>query len=216
MAGLLQQGMNPQQPAQAQPQQAPPQQPPQQPQQEGQQRNPMAAPGEAKPMVGALVERLLTFLYEKGSDTVAQILEREGNISNLMGEILGMIMVTVYNGMAQKGKTIPPNVMVQAGMELSKAVGEMAMEMGRLPRENNAEAIESAFMLGLGKLGKNADQEAMSPEERQAYKQIVEALMSGREKAMGGGQPQGQPMQSPQQPQGPQGLMGGQPMNGGR
>jgi len=127
-----------------------------------------------------------------------------------------MIMVTVYNGMAQKGKTIPPNVMVQAGMELSKAVGEMAMEMGRLPRENNAEAIESAFMLGLGKLGKNADPEAMSPEERQAYKQIVEALMSGREKAMSGGQSQGQPMQGPQQPQGPQGLMGGQPMNGGR
>jgi len=210
MAGLLQQ---------AQPQQAPPQQPPQQapqqPQQEGQQRNPMASPGEAKPMVSALVERLLTFLYEKGADAVAQILEREGNIANLMGEILGMIMVTVYNGMAQKGKTIPPNVMVQAGMELSKAVGEMAMEMGRLPRENNAEAIESAFMLGLGKLGKNADQEAMSPEERQAYKQIVEALMSGREKAMSGGQPQDQPMQSPQQMEQPQsrqpsqGLMGG-------
>ena len=208
MAGLLQQ---------AQPQQAPPQQPPQQapqqPQQEGQQRNPMASPSEAQPMVSALVDRLLAFLYEKGADTVAQILEREGNIANLMGEILGMIMVTVYNGMAQKGKTIPPNVMVQAGMELSKAVGEMAMEMGRLPRENNAEAIESAFMLGLGKLGKNADQEAMSPEERQAYKQIVEALMSGREKAMGGGQTQGQPMQSPQQAQG---LMGGQSMNGGR
>jgi len=69
--------------------------------------------------------------------------------------------------------------------------------------------------LGLGKLGKNADQEAMSPEERQAYKQIVEALMSGREKAMSGGQPQDQPMQSPQQMEQPQsrqpsqGLMGG-------
>jgi len=53
----------------------------------------------------------------------------------------------------------------------------------------------------------------MSPEERQAYKQIVEALMSGREKAMSGGQSQGQTMQGPQQPQG---LMDGQSMSGGR
>ena len=180
----------------------------------------MASPEQAKPMVEALVERLLTFLYEDGAERVAGILQREGNIANLMGEVLGMVMVTTYNGMAEKGKTIPPNVMVQAGMELSKAIGEMAMEMGRLPRENNAEAIESAFMLGLGKLGKNADKSAMSQEERQAYKQIVEALMSGREKAMGGsaqpqGQAQGQPQSQPK-PQGPQGLMGGQPMTGGR
>jgi len=204
MAGLLQQGMNPQQ----QPQQ--PAQPPQQPtnqqapqQGQAQGAGPMAPPEQAKPMVGALVNRLLTFLYEEATDRVTEALNRDGNITQQMGEIIGMIMVTVYNAMAQQGKTIPPNVMVQAGMELSKAIGEMAQRMGRIPEGQDAEAIESAFMMGLGKLGKNAADGSMTPEQRQAYAQMVDALMKGREQAQGG--------QRPQQAQQP-----AQPMNGGQ
>lgn len=202
MAGLLQQGMTPQQPAQPEPE--PPSGEASARAEPG--RNPMAPPEQAKPMVKALVERLLTFLYEQGTEQVARVLQKDGNITNQMGKVLGMIMVTVYNAMAQQGKAIPPNVMVQAGMELAKAVGEMAMDLGRLQQGQDAEAIESAFMLGLGTLGKNAE---MSQEERQAYRQMIDALVKGRAQAGGAAAP------DRRQPAPPAGMIGGA-MGGGQ
>lgn len=212
MAGLLQQGMQ-------QPQQPPPQRQarqPRQPQQGQPQQQPQgenddrvnATPEKAGPQFEVLLEAMLGYLYGKGMDQVTQMLQQGDDITRRMGQVIGTVMVTTYNQMAKQGKTIPPNVMVRAGMELAKAVGEMAMQMGRLEKGDD-EPVEAAFMVGLGQFGKNASPKSMTPEQRQKYAQIVQALREGKRQSTGGQPPQGQsqPQQQPQQAQGQPGGM---------
>lgn len=199
MAGLLQQGMQPA-PQQA-PQGQPPQQPPQsgQPAQEGNDPRVNATPEEAGPQFEVLLEGMLGYLYGDGMQQAAQMLQQGDDITRRMGQVIGTVMVTTYNMIAQDGKTVPPNVMVRAGIELSKAVGEMAMEIGRLqPGED--EAIEAAFMLGLGLFGKTA--EGLEDAQRQRYSEMVTAIQDGKRETVQGQQPpqqqsQGQPTQQP-------------------
>lgn len=205
MAGLLQQGMQPapqQAPPQGQPMQGqPPQQPPQggQPAPEGNDPRVNAAPEEAGPQFEALLEGMLGYLYGDGMQQATQMLQQGDDITRRMGQVIGTVMVTTYNMIAQDGKTVPPNVMVRAGIELSKAVGEMAMEVGRL-QTGEDEAIEAAFMLGLGLFGKTA--EGLEDAQRQRYSEMVTAIQDGKRETMQGQQPpqqqpQGQPPQQP-------------------
>ncbi len=199
MVGLLQQGMQPA--PQQGPQGQPPQQPPQggQPVQEGNDPRVNATPEEAGPQFEALLEGMLGYLYGDGMQQATQMLQQGDDITRRMGQVIGTVMVTTYNMIAQDGKTVPPNVMVRAGIELSKAVGEMAMEVGRLqPGED--EAIEAAFMLGLGLFGKTA--EGLEDAQRQRYSEMVTAIQDGKRETMQGQQPpqqqsQGQPTQQP-------------------
>tara|TARA_R100001039_G_scaffold37557_1_gene36448 strand:- start:6793 stop:7383 length:591 start_codon:yes stop_codon:yes gene_type:complete len=183
------------------PQGQPPQQPPQggQPVQEGNDPRVNATPEEAGPQFEALLEGMLGYLYGDGMQQATQMLQQGDDITRRMGQVIGTVMVTTYNMIAQDGKTVPPNVMVRAGIELSKAVGEMAMEVGRLqPGED--EAIEAAFMLGLGLFGKTA--EGLEDAQRQRYSEMVTAIQDGKRETMQGQQPpqqqsQGQPTQQP-------------------
>ncbi|MFI8748774.1 hypothetical protein ACIGG6_02040 [Vreelandella lionensis] len=204
MAGLLQQGMQPapEQAPQGQPMQGqPPQQPPQsgQPAQEVNDPRVNATPEEAGPQFEVLLEGMLGYLYGDGMQQAAQMLQQGDDITRRMGQVIGTVMVTTYNMIAQDGKTVPPNVMVRAGIELAKAVGEMAMEVGRLqPGED--EAIEAAFMLGLGLFGKTA--EGLEDAQRQRYSEMVTAIQDGKRETVQGQQPpqqqpQGQPPQQP-------------------
>lgn len=206
MAGLLQQGMQPapqQAPPQGQapqgaPMQSEPQQQPQdeQPPQEGNDPRVNATPDEAGPQFEALLEGMLGYLYGDGMEQALQMIRQGEDVTERMGLVIGTVMVTIHNMLTQEGKTVPPNVMVRAGIELAKAVGEMAMQAGRL-QEGEDEAIEAAFMLGLGKLGQNADD--ITPEQKQKYGQIVGALREGKQQAMGGQPQQQQPPQQPMQ-----------------
>jgi len=195
MAGLLQQGMQPapQQGPQGQPMQGqPPQQAPQggQPVPEGNDPRVNASPEEAGPQFEALLEGMLGYLYGDGMQQAAQMLQQGDDITRRMGQVIGTVMVTTFNMIAQDGKTVPPNVMVRAGIEMAKAVGEMAMELDRLqPGED--EAIEAAFMLGLGLFGKTA--EGLEDAQRQRYSEIVTAIQDGKRETMQGQQPP-QPM----------------------
>lgn len=207
MAGLLQQGA-PQQPQQGagqppqggQPRQTPPQQPQGQPQQ-GDERAVNASPEEAGPQFEVLLEAMLSYVYGEGMERIARSLQQGEDVTRRMGQMIGTVMVTVHNALAQEGKTVPPNVMVRAGMEVSKAIGEMAMEMGRL-QEGEDEAIEAAFMIGLGNFGKNA--EGITPRQKERYAQIIGALRQGKQQAQGqqGQQPPQQGQTQRRQPQG--------------
>lgn len=200
MAGLIEQGMQPQQPPQGQPPQDPGGPPPQgQPPEGGQQ-------GGEREQFEPLVESMLGFVYGKGLERIEGILE-SGEPAQSMGQVVGMVMATVYNMLSDNGRTVQPNVMVRAGIKLSKAIGEMAMEMGVL-QQGEDDAIEMAFLMGLGQFGKTAND--MAPEEKQEYARIARGLKEGKQAAQGG-QQQGNPQQGGQPPQSQGMRQGNQP-----
>ena len=197
MAGLLQQGMEPQ--GQPSPQAQPGR--PQQPSPQQGQSGPDVDPRQGKQLVNQLANAMLNQLYGPMLDQVRQVLGHGQQPEQSMGRVVAMLMTTIYQKVTENGRTIPPSVMFQVGMIVVQAVGEMAQRMQMLG-ERDGERIEAAFMLAMGEFGK-ATAESMKPEQRQRYAQMIEALRQGKRQAQGG-QPQGgqQPPQGrPQRPQ---------------
>lgn len=190
MAGLLQGAQA------APPQQQPPQgQPPQPPQaQQGDPRTDVD-PQQGQQMYDALMESMLGYLYGPGIEQVEQALSQGEDIVQRMATVISSVMLTTYHALVAEGKTVPPGVMFQGGMELAKAVGEIAIEMQRLPAQDNRDPIEAAFMAGIGRFGQLVQDGAMTDQQKQRYAELIRAM---RQLKQGGGRPA---EQQPQQTQ---------------
>lgn len=246
MAGLLQQGMQQQPgPPQGQPRPNPQGQPPQPgPPQEQPRPNPQgqppqgqqraaepdqdqqtdAPPEQAREQMTALLEAGLGYLYEGGMEPAVKAMQNAPDPQAGMAKVIGSVMITAFNTLQSSGSTVPPNVMVAFGINLSKAVGEMAMEAGIL-QGDDPEAIEGAFMDGLARFGQLVDKQALSQGQRQRYAEMIRGMREAKEgQPRRGGPPQGQqpqpqPQGQPAQPQGqpqPQGRPQPQMPQGGR
>lgn len=205
MAGLLQQGMQqPPGPPQEQPRPNPQGQPPQ-----GQQRaaepdqdqQTDAPPEQAREQMEALLEAGLGYLYDDGMEPAVQAMQNAQNPQAGMAKVIGSVMLTAFNTLQSGGATVAPNVMMAFGINLSKAVGEMAMQAGIL-QGDDPEAIEGAFMDGLARFGQLVDKQALGSQQKQRYAEMIRGMREMKE----GGQmppdqppePQGQPQQPPQ------------------
>ncbi|MHB0775434.1 hypothetical protein [Halomonas sp. WWR20] len=212
MAGLLQsaqpQAAPPQQQApQGQPPQAQPGQQAQRPpqgQQQPQQGDPRTDtdPKQGQQMYDALMESMLGYLYGPGMPQVEQALGQGDDIVQRMATVISSVMLTTYHALSAEGKTVPPGVMFQAGMELAKAVGEIAVEMRKLPAQGNRDPIEAAFMAGIGRFGQLVQDGAMTQEQKQRYAEMIRAMRQLKKQAGGQAQqaPQQPAQQQPQQP----------------
>lgn len=202
MAGLIQGGMAPQQGQQAPqaaqaPQGAPQGQQGAAPRQGGSQVD--YDPQSGQQMYQKLTEAMLQSLYGPMLEQAREMLEQQPDQpAEAIGRIVSTLMTTVYQRLADNGNTVPPGVMFQAGMEVAKAVGELASEIGLIPKGQNAEPIEAGFMLAMAKFGQSTAKD-MAPEQRQRYAELIQTMQQAR-KQNRGQQPQGQPQ--PQQPQG--------------
>ncbi|MAX33836.1 MAG: hypothetical protein CME72_12315 [Halomonadaceae bacterium] len=209
MAGLLQQGMGQQ--AQSAPQQgAPPRQatpgsspqpppPGGQPQAGGVDMDPNQGPQQRERLVGAMLEAL----YGNMLDQVITILRQNGDEpQKAIGRILAQLMTGIWKRLAEQGKSVPPGVMVQSGMVVAQAVGEMAVRLRLLPEQGNADPIEAGFMLALGEFGK-ATREQMPAPQRQRYAELIRAINEGRNMSVGQ-EAAAQPEQGEQRPAAPQ------------
>ncbi|MCP1343750.1 hypothetical protein BIS07_16060, partial [Halomonas sp. FL8] len=197
---LLQQGMQ-QQAAPPQqrpsPQAGPQQRPqPQQPQQ-GDPRTD-TDPQQGQQMYNALMKSMLGYLYGPGMPQVEQALNQGDDIVQRMATVISSVMLTTYHALNAEGKTVPPGVMFQAGMELAKAVGEIAVEMRKLPGQGNAEPIEAAFMAGIGRFGQLVQDGAMTQQQKQRYAEMIRAMRQLKQQA---GKRPAQQSQTQTQPQ---------------
>lgn len=210
MPGLLSQGMGQQAPQQSAPQQPPQGQPAQQPQgqQQPQQGDPRTDPDQelGQQQYDALVQAMLNYLYGPGAKQVEAALSHGDKIIERMANVISTIMLTIQHSLSAEGKTVPPKVMFQAGMELSKAVGEIAQEMGRLPKQGGGDSIEAAFLAALGRFGQLMQEGSMTDQQRQRYAEMIRTVKQLKQRAVGqqsagqGQQPQQQPQQAPSQP----------------
>lgn len=202
------QGAPMQQQSQRSQQQRGPQQPPQQQRPQGQPEQQQGKPGngvdmdpeKAQQQRNVLVNSMLKSLYGPMLDSASQIIERSADQpTEAIGRVTGSLLSAAYNSLKEKGRTVTPGVMVQAGMVASQAVGEMATRMGVLSAEAEPEVVESGFMMGMGRFGEmNSDK--LTPEQRQRYAELIDGMEEGKRMAMGGQPPQGgqpNPRQSP-------------------
>lgn len=180
-----------------------------------------APPEQAKEMLTSLLEAGLGYLYGDGMDPAVRAMAQSGDVQAGMAKVIGSVMTTAFNVLQSEGEIVPPNVMMAFGINLAKAVGEMAIQTGALPQDD-PEAIEGAFADGLAQFGRLIDQMALDGAQRQRYVEMIRMMREMKEGAQGGGMPSdGGP---PAPPQGAQGMppnasqaqrprMGGAPAN---
>ena len=208
MQGLLNSGMNAEEGArpqqmpgggqQARPQrgEARPQEGRQAPGQAGQNGVDMD-PSVAGEQLNTLVNSMLGQLYGDQLEPAARILRQSANDPvEAIGRVVTGLIGAVYKAVRDQGRAIPPGVMFQAAMVAAQAVGEMAMRMGIIDESNEADVVESAFMLALGNFGR-ANAEQMSDAERERYGQLIDGMEEGKRMAMGGPQMAGGNAETP-------------------
>lgn len=183
MQGIIGSGMRAEEPARPQEMRRQPQ--PQggaRPAENGVDMNPETA-GEQR---NVLVNGMLGQLYGPQLDNASRVLERSArNPVEGIGRVVSGLLGASYKSIRDDGRAVPPGVLFQAGMIAAQAVGEMAVRMGVIDESNEAEAVESGFMMALGNFGR-ANAEQMSDQERERYGQLIDAMEEGKRMAMGG------------------------------
>jgi hypothetical protein len=143
-------------------------------------------PAVAQEQRNVLVNAMLGRLYGEQLDSAAKILDQSAdNPVEGIGRVVSGLLGAAYKSVTDQGRAVPPGVMFQAGMMASQAVGEMAMRMGLIDEQTEAEMVESGFMMALGNFGR-ANGKQMSDEERERYGQLIDGLEEGKRMAMSG------------------------------
>lgn len=184
MAGLLQEQMQAPQPAQ--PGQEPTQQPPQGP--AGPPQGPAGSPppgqeaapqgdGGEQQMYDAITEAMLGYLYDAGMENVERKLANDPDPILSMASAMAYIMVAALGMLQDRGKTVPPHVMAQAGMELADNVGQIADAMGIVSIEDDL-AVEMAYFIALDAMADEIPDNP--PGTREQYKMIAQTLRDER------------------------------------
>lgn len=193
MAGLLQQQQQPPQPAQQQSAQEQPQQ--------GDDRERM------NQAYQRIVSMALDFLYsDPGVQSTMDAMQMPGTPPENIGTVVARLIQRMWISASGQGKQIPPPIIMQAAIELSQAVTDMAVEAGVVPKEQANAAAKEGFYAAMTKAGQETPNDILTPQERQAFQQMLQQVSQMDEQHMG---------QQPDQQQEQPGQQQAQPMNGG-
>lgn len=201
MQGLIGQAQQ-QGPQGGQPQRTPQQRPEQRPEQQG--RQPGGQKGKQKRLdtqeaYDLAAGQMLTFVYdERGMEALTQMVQAAGDPAAGMARLFGRLLMNTVQSAAMSGKRVAPPLIFQAGIEVIRAMSEVAQSRGIVSPENEKEVAEQAFYDGIALFGQEAAEEALTDDERQEYVKLLEVAEQMEEQ---GGMPQQQGQQPPQQGQ---------------
>jgi hypothetical protein len=185
MAGLLQQ--------QPQPEQQPPERGPEQ-QSPEQDRQRMSEAYQR------IVSMALDFLYsEPGVQSVMDALKMPGTPPENIGTVVARMIQRMWISAADQGKQIPPPIIMNAAVELTQAVTDMAVESGVVPKEQANAAAKEGFYAAMTKAGQETPNDILTPQERQAFQQMLQQI-NQMDEQHSGQQPQEQAPAQQEQP----------------
>lgn len=196
------QGMMTQAQEQPAPQGAPQGQPPQQgqPQQPPQEQT----TADTQEAYDVATGQMLSFVYdERGIQALTKIMKATDDPAQGMARLFGRLLMSTVQSAVMAGKRVAPQLIFQAGIEVIRAMSEVAQSQGILTKDNEKQVAEQAFYDGIALFGNEAKDEALTPDERQQYVKLLEAAEQMEQKA--GGLPQGEQPGGQQQPRNPEG-----------
>ena len=224
MKGLISQAQQPQpegQRPQATAQQGRPQQQPQRPggqppqgQQQGPQGQQQGKPQQevnTQEAYDVATGQMLQLVYsQKGTEAVTGYIEAAGDPGQGMAKMIGRLLVITVQSAQMSGKRLPPELIMQSGIEASRALSEVAQKSGLLDPAQEKKVTESAFFDGLALFATEASAEALSDDERKRYIKLLDVVekieSQGGMPGPGQGSQQGaqqRPRQEPQKPKAP-------------
>jgi len=179
-----------------QPQQSAPPQNGQQPEQQGLIQNaqqPEESGADNDEGYKIISGQMLNLLYDS-KDSILDTMRTGGQQESAV--LLARIMVMSINSLKMSGKRIEPGMMLMAMVELSKALGELAINAGVMDKDPRM--VEESFFAAIAKADDELQKEALSDEDRTTYAALMKKLRSLQQAKEQ--QPTGQP-QATEQPQ---------------
>lgn len=145
--------------------------------------------------------QMLSFVYDdEGAEILQSSMQSLGDPQQAMARLLGRLLVMTVQSAMMSGKRIAPDLIFQGAIEVIRAISEVAQAQGLLDKSEEKQVAEAAFYDGLALFANEAQEEALTEEERQRYVQLLDMAeqieqgggMAGREPAQ---QPGAQPNQ---------------------
>jgi len=156
-------------------QQADPTQNVQQPERRGLIQNEQQPPEEAgsdnNEIYKVISGQMLNLLYDSKESLIETM--RVGGQQESAG-ILARIMIMALNSLKMAGKRVEPGMMLMAMAELSKGLGELAIDAGVM--DDDKRMVEESFFAAISKADDELQKEALSDEDRTSYAALMNHL----------------------------------------
>ena len=140
--------------------------------------------------------QMLNLLYESEEPIIETI--RAGGQQE-SATVLARIMVMSINSLKMSGKRIEPGMMLMAMVELSKALGELAIKAGVM--DEDPRMIEESFFAAIARADEELQEEALSQEDRAIYAALMgklRELQQSQEKSQTTEQPMAEEQPQPE------------------
>ena len=158
-----------------QPQQSAPTQNAQQPEQQGliqnAQQPPEGAETDTEEVYKIISGQMLNLLYDS-QESLIETMRQGGQQESAV--VLARIMVMSLNSLKMSGKRVEPGMMLMAMVELSSALGEIAIKAGVM--DDDPRMIEESFFAAIAKADDELQKEALSDEDRTSYAALMKQL----------------------------------------
>lgn len=140
-------------------------------------QEPQGGQSDDQAMYERLVNTALEFVYsDAGTDMVLEGLQLGGaefvqNAGNVIAKVLMRLIISVRTS----GSAIPPKMMLQAGMELSAVILDMAEQHEQLPNAEDG-MLDSIFFAAVTITGRELPEDILTEQERQEISQTLQQV----------------------------------------
>lgn len=141
-----------------------------------------------KEMYRICAGQMLNWLYSDEGFAAASEMLQSGDPQQAMATLIAQLLDMANDSAFMVGKKIPPDVIFRSGMEVSRALSEVAQKVGVLDAEAEKDVTEAAFYDAIAIFAQQASQEALTEQDRQRFLQLIDLLEQMEAKAGAGEQ----------------------------
>lgn len=162
---------------------------PQQPQAAGQEQA-----ADSQEAYDVATGQMLNFVYDQsGIEALTELVQSTGDPQAGMARLFGRLLIMTTQSAVISGKRIAPQLVFQGGIEVIRALSEVAQAQGLLAPEQEKEVTEAAFYDGIALFATEAKEEALTNQEREQYAALLEQAEQMEQEARGGQPSEPQP-----------------------
>lgn len=115
-------------------------------------------------------------LFTKMAPMIVQKLQQGADPVSTMQAVITRLLYGIQSTALQKGKKIPPRVVIQSAMKMGMYLSEIAQKAGVLDRANEAQATEGAVYGALADFANEMKGKSLDQEEANQYATILQKI----------------------------------------
>ena len=134
-----------------------------------------------------VVMPLVEYVQGEGREAVVQSLGATEDIGANAGSVISKMLLAQMQSAQQAGARIPAAVVGQSALQMSNILADMSIEQQLASEEQGDDIADDAFFNTLADIGEQAPEGLLTPEDVQAYQQMISELEQAQGQRDSGG-----------------------------